>query len=736
MKYIFTLIALGAITLGASAQSKISHSGLMEINRHRTAKMIQDSTGINPLGAEATKPVTAIVRLNDSFTADDITADHTIIVEDDLGELVMITAPIENIERLADSDAVKSIAFGGKKRAHMYSARAASNVDEAHSGITENGTTDTYTGKGVILGLMDAGLDPNHINFKDDAGNSRVKKLWKYTGSSASTSTYTESTISNFTTDDSDESHGTHVCGIMGGSYKGSSSFVRSETTTLYTGNMPHYGVAPDAELAIGCGDFYDSCILKAVKNIVDYAKAEGKPVAINLSLGSNDGPHDGTDNFTSTLNSYGEDAIICISSGNEGTDNMSITKTFSTDNTSVKTILYYNSSYSNGVDGVLDIWASDSQPLTVTISTCNSSGTLTQRTKSSSATSSSGISVSGVKSGGSARLYAGVDANNNRYNVSIDFNGAYPSTGRFAITVEGAVGQKINMYFSGYTEFTNKYNPSGSALSGFTAGTPDESINGMACGTNTLAIGAYTTTSKFRSLSSSTRYGYGETNNEICTFSSYGHGADDISLPHVLAPGSVIASSYSRYYVNSSTSDYDKLDAVGSATQGSTTYTWGMMQGTSMACPFATGTMALWLQADPTLNVHDMIEVINNTSIQDEYTSGSANEPRAGAGKLDATAGLRYILSRTQLGAINDINGDADNMSILITPETDGYSIVTAGDSAARITLTDIQGRTVKSLVSDAPESHISTQGLNSGIYILKVQGANATRTLKIAVR
>ncbi|MDE7410556.1 MAG: S8 family peptidase [Paramuribaculum sp.] len=731
MKHIYAYIALALFTLDASAQSKISHTGLMELDRHRTAQSARTEYNTKTLDAGTTKQVTAIVRLNEGYCAEDLLSVQSIAIEDNLGDLVMINAPINDMERLAELDAVKSISFGGKRRAHMYAARPAANVDEAHSGIEVGGDMQTFTGKGVILGMMDGGLEPNHINFMDADGNSRVKKLWKYTGSSASVTTYNQSTISSFTTDDAEETHATHVAGIMGGSYKGTATYTTAASKSKLTGNIPYYGVAPDAELALACGDFYDSCILKAVKTISDYAKAEGKPVAINLSLGSNDGPHDGTDNFTATLNEYGKDAIICISSGNEGSDNMSITKTFSTGDTSVKTILYYNSSYSSGVDGVLDIWASDSRPLTVTISTCNSSGTLTQRTKSSSATSSSGVSVSGVKSGGSARLYAGVDANNNRYNVSIDFSEAYPSTGRFAITVEGAAGQKVNMYFSGYTEFTNKYSPTGSALSGFTAGTPDESINGMACGPNTLAIGAYTSSQKFRDLNLGL-YGYGETQDDICSFSSYGHGADDMTLPHVLAPGSAIASSFSSYYVAQGYQDESADDMMASATVNSKTHYWGPMQGTSMACPFATGTMALWLEADPSLTVHDMVSIINATSINDSYTTGTANAKRAGAGKLDAAAGLRHIVGLSAIGTVKD-NAD---MSIIITPASDGYYVATAGDNTARITLTDMQGRTVKSICADGSETFVSTNGLTSGIYLLTVDTHNTHKTRKIAVR
>lgn len=729
MKYIFTLLILLTSTY-AIAQYKINPAGRSYIQKIRTEQAgLRNTLSTDTACAE---PVTgAIIRFHEDFDTSCLTEEN-ITINTDLGNIAVIEAPLQIIEKLAEMPQVKSISLGGHRKIHMNFARETSTVSEAHTGITHNGQNHSYTGKDVILGIMDIGLDPNHINFLNSDGTSRVERLWHF-NSYGSVKEYNASTVSTFTTDDTKETHATHVAGIMAGSYNGTCTYMRQtiasagSSSSAFTGKMPFYGVATDARLAFSCGKLTDENILNGVKKIIDYAKSQGKPVAVNLSLGSNYGPHDGTDDFSAALDKMGQDAIICISAGNEGSDNMSIQKTFTSSSTSVKTILYYDSKYSKGVDGILDIWASDGQPLTVTISTINSSGTLTQRIKSSKATPSYGTSVPGV-TGGSARLYAGTDPNNGRYNVYINFSEAYPITGRFAITVEGKAGQKIDMFFSGYTEFTNKYDPSSASLSGFTAGTPENSINGIACGKNVISVGAYTSRSQWKTLKGNILT-YNESLKNIACFSSYGHDFSGRKLPLITAPGTAIASSYSRYYVDNGYQYGSASDMVGRATNGSKTDYWGMMQGTSMSCPYITGIMGLWLQADPSLTVSDMLEVIKNTSITDSYTRSASK--RFGYGKIDAAAGLRYILSRASIGSVT--SGDIE--PFIITPSENGYDVTLAGAGDFSVTVSDIQGRTVATTQGMDNQASIDTGSLLPGIYILSANASGQYYSRKIIV-
>ena len=71
-------------------------------------------------------------------------------------------------------------------------------------------------------------------------------------------------------------------------------------------------------------------------------------------------------------------------------------------------------------------------------------------------------------------------------------------------------------------------------------------------------------------------------------------------------------------------------------AANGALTDYWGELQGTSMACPFVTGTVGLWLQADPALTFDQVLETINKSSV-----AQTTVPERWGAGKIDALAGI-----------------------------------------------------------------------------------------------
>lgn len=721
MKKIFTLAIVLSLSAASFGQNKINPAGRHAINRFNASHITSRGA------ADSVPTVGAIVRMSDGHSAESLSAEGYEVAAD-LGDIALVNVPMTDIETMAAMSKVRSVSLGGRKRMLMKSARAATGVDEAHSGITTAGTpSQAFTGSGVILGMMDGGLDPNHLNF-----SGRVERLWHITGEGTSVREYTSSTIGSFTTDDSQETHATHVAGIMGGGYKGSSTYMNGSTKS--TGSMPHYGVAPDASLALSCGELYDANILLGVQKVIDYAREQGKPAAINLSLGSNSGPHDGTDDFSAALDRMGEEALICVAAGNEGDKNISINKTFTESDKSVKTSLYYNNLIADANYGTLDIWASNSDPLKVTIGTVSSSGIITNVTTIQTSTGNGEQEITkGTNTRyGSIYAYSGVDVNNGRYNVYLYFDGSRPSTGRFAITVTGQAGQRADIYFDGYSELTDRYNPSSSPLKGFTAGSPDCSISGMACGENVLAVGAYSTLTSWTGLGGSSDH-TSETTGGCVSFSSYGHDFSGRQLPHVAAPGSMIMSSFSRYYIDGGYgADYGETATTmtASAKNGSATHYWGPMEGTSMACPVMTGVLALWLQADPSLTMSDVMRIIEASSTHDSHTEASPE--RCGYGKVNAAEGLRYILANASTGSVA-----ADPAtSVILTPTASGYDITAAGASHLSASLYDMQGRCVSEASGRTNTLSISTQSLASGIYLLKVNGSDLDYSAKIVCR
>lgn len=69
------------------------------------------------------------------------------------------------------------------------------------------------------------------------------------------------------------------------------------------------------------------------------------------------------------------------------------------------------------------------------------------------------------------------------------------------------------------------------------------------------------------------------------------------------------------------------------------------------MSCPVVSGIIALWLQADPSLRLEDIKDVLAHSSRNDQFTA--ADPIRWGYGKIDAAAGLEYILQATALSEV-----------------------------------------------------------------------------------
>ena len=129
---------------------------------------------------------------------------------------------------------------------------------------------------------------------------------------------------------------------------------------------------------------------------------------------------------------------------------------------------------------------------------------------------------------------------------------------------------------------------------------------------------------------------------NDISSTSSYGLTLNGIVQPVVTAPGTYVTSSVSHYECN--------MSALAESMQWQG-YPYNSINGTSMSCPAVSGIIALWLQANPTLGLEDIKEVLAHSSRNDQFTA--ADPIRWGYGKIDAAAGLEYI---KQASALNEV--------------------------------------------------------------------------------
>jgi subtilisin family serine protease len=175
-------------------------------------------------------------------------------------------------------------------------------------------------GKGVIVGIIDYGCDFLHQNFRNPDGTTRILALWDQTALSGTSGhlgygrVYTQAEINaalrsvdpytSLGHDPGRASHGTHVMDITCGNGNGS--------------RVP--GVAPQADIifvqisasdipwqgsdVVGSNFGGSVQLLEATQFIFEQAGTQ--PCSINISLGTNGGPHDGTN-----LVEQGIDAVV-----------------------------------------------------------------------------------------------------------------------------------------------------------------------------------------------------------------------------------------------------------------------------------------------------------------------------------------------------------------------------------------------------------------------------------------
>lgn len=752
---LYFLLGCTAATAAASAQGKFDAGGNLIMSQYRQSQ--QSSAVIAPLAMplpfdlqQASRGVAAAsvyVTLANGHTALDLEA-LGFEVQVDGGDVVQVAGPMSVIADLEHCDFVKGISFGELRTVKLDRARRATHVEDIHQGT---GLSSSYKGAGVITGIYDMGFDPNHANFRNSDGTSRLGRLWHFNGSGGGFLTYIgDERIQSFKTDNASESHGTHTTGCMAGSFNrrgGGTVALYDETGTFQCGLRyanPYYGMAPESTIAAGCGALYDANITGAVSNIVEYAKSEGKPCVINLSLGSNLGRHDAEDPTVKILDKLGEDAIICMSAGNEGDLPVSVVYNCTDAAPSFTTVFAGKS----GGSGVIDIYGSNDTPLEITLSVYDkenakmlyslplqpgrtSDVVITTKEYSNPAYIHNDIfdrafTQSNIQAGAPSTL-------GNRYgvrmSVSLSNNKTYNSNGNYvlAISVKSSAGSTIHLTTnSDNAEFTD------AGVQGFLDGTSAFTINSMACGRNTLCVGAWNTRFTIPVVYTGTgaQYNYtgdGFAEDSIAGYSSWGVLADGRSLPHVCAPGTGIISSISMYQYDNSVK-YDSQYAWGiSANQtfnGRSNH-WENMQGTSMATPIVAGGIALWLQYDPTLTVDRVRTIIAETSDRDSFVTGDPNQVRWGAGKFNALAGLLKLMG----GGVNDVAVGADNGFVAVPDGQDKWQVTLPGANGLTVNIYNTCGQLVSSFAGEGTTATVSTAGLAAGVYVLTADGRHSTR-------
>ena len=552
-----------------------------------------------------------------------------------------VTIPVEQFVSFVEANIADFVDVGDKADIQMDSARYYSHADWAQAG--SNGSNITlpkgYCGKDIVVGIVDIGFDYTHRNFWDSTETIfRVKRVWDQNNNGTPPSGYgygneltTQASILAALYSHNNETHGSHVAGIAGGG------------GTNDTNTKGYKGMAPESDLVFVATRGNTSRLFDGITYVLDYADSVGKPCVINLSWGSQVGPHDGKaaidQNCDYLLDSfYTEGSLIVISAGNDGAKPLHQSKTFSRNDSVLRTFMV-TTTYGNRVKNYLDIWGQVGNTFAAKVSIVDTTnGNVIATTRFDLSSLSGSVSNSLVISNCTIQYYLEPTSYlNSKPHIQLYINNNSESTATRKVMIE-VVARQGTVHEWAYNSYLSSCNRQG-AVSGNT----NYTINAWGQGNRQIMVASHNTRRKWGIgyyLTSYSGTGY------ISSFSSIGPslGANLIK-PDIAAPGCMIVSSYNQY----ASASYDYRFITDTIPNGNHISVFGAMQGTSMAAPACTGILALWLEAYPYLTPAQAKYIFQNYSITDAYTGTipSNGSVYFGRGKINAFAGLNAILQK-----------------------------------------------------------------------------------------
>ncbi|MDE6111869.1 MAG: S8 family serine peptidase, partial [Bacteroidales bacterium] len=603
--------------------------------------------------------------------------------------------PVSRLEELAAVEGVRQVQTGQRVRLDLDESRKATRVERLQdSNALAAPDVPSFRGEGVIIGVVDGGMEYVHPNFydPDDAEKLRVKRVWsqvEYAGKPPVGYNYgveyaDEAAIKRAGYSKDNLTHGTHVAGIAAGTGCG----------TAYK------GVAPKADLVMVPTTLTTEDVLDGVNYIRNYAQAEGKPCVVNLSLGIQVGPHDGTSVFDRALDEMKAPGFVVVgAAGNEGHRALYLGYDFQSE---TDTVFYTRLNYGSSRTAYIDLWSDDSLPVAAEVLVLNNlDGQVADRTGfySTTETSENAWRLKAEDGSVTVRMAPEKDGFNGKYHalMQVDARSAAQSFSVCLAVKTERAGKPVRVHmWTDNGEFASfEHATLGPIVGGRTDHTVDE-IGGTS--NSILTVGAFNTKNDWISISGDEIAQYKRLlpRNKLSYFSSHGPRVDGRIKPDVTAPGAMIVSSLNSHYSSQSVNEL-----VTTVSKDGQDYPFGVMMGTSMAAPAVTGIVALCLQVRPDWQIDSLFHYIPLTAINDQYTGDVRQNPDSdwGYGKIDALALLTVALYGVAALPVEEVREAVEGKRMLVYPNpNDGRFNVLLPETGreVRLQVVDRRGRVV----------------------------------------
>lgn len=680
---------------------------------------------------ETSLMTTAFVKLDDDKA--DVLLQNGCQVYAHWGRIYVASVPMHRLAHLSSLPQVLRIEANRNSKCTMDSAVIQVNALPVYEG---RNLPQAYTGKGVVMGIMDIGFDLTHPNFYDASmSDYRIKALWDMISSDTLQSQLPvgrdfvgkEALLAlGCSTDGHDQTHGTHTLGIAAGS--------GGEGTPMTVPGKYH-GMAYESDICLVANATTENQALIApsqlykftyamdalgFKYIFDYADKVGKTCVISFSEGSGQ-DFDGTDIlYNEVLDSLTSipGHIIVSSAGNNGLLPYYLHKPVGKESAgcfvnSWNPYVYHIAKSAHPFTLRTNIYAGRTNPTAIDVTT-------QQVLESPDSTYIDTLDVAGK-----------------RYVLMI---GAYPSvyqpdeicydwilktddekmigTGNYLSYQVMGEDADVEMYHGSGNMYACNVDPSLSDAE------CTHSLNSPACYESVISVGATVNHTYSIDLKGNKVNIQDRPIGSLADYSSIGPSNTGLVKPDVVAPGSNVVASYSSYYeeFHPDAADILRSDVAQFKYQGRT-YAWNNNGGTSMASPVVGGAIALWLQANPTLSRKDVMEIIRKTSKPLDDTHEIPNN-YWGYGEIDVYRGL---LAAMQLDGISDISQYQPKRAQI---GINGSRIIVRLDAKATTSFTvsiyntsGIRLKTEK-MMPGQQEYQIDASQLSMGVYVVQVSG------------
>lgn len=575
------------------------------------------------------------------------------------------------IEELAALNSVKKVSFNNYKGT-ILNDHVIQNANVA--GLQSDWEFDsTLSGKGVIIGFVDSGIDYTHQDFINENGQSRILYIWDQNDPEDSSLIFedygygrliTEDTLNDWLANevqiplDPNNLFG-HGSTVVGTACANGRALAEELEEGVVSSDL--HGIATESKIIMVSSDFSKSNWLATVADGVDFmlnmAEELEMPIVINLSVGTYLGSHDALDPVGLAINEWFSDAhtgrMLVCAGGNSGEYRYHLGYQSSQD-TSLSFFKTDNTLSDQGKGAFFELWLDSVdvnvfqssvglidlsdfyRPARTTFKVLSEQlDTVRVDTLFEDTTAVAIVSTFVEYRGNQVRMQIQLDSLMSE-NLDVVFytlgSGRVDCWSAGWLETSDIIGPE--QFGSLPPLMADQYKPPDSLM---------QVVSSFSCAKNVLTVGNYKNRTQYTDVNGSVQEFEGQTGQRT-NGSSRGPTRDNRLKPDISASGDLVLSSGAYNIVETllSTEPY-KIAQGGKHIRNG---------GTSMASPIVAGIAALYLQHCPGSSPSEIFNSVTTTALQDIFT-GQIPNIKWGHGKINGLAAVNSGLYNVE------INGD-----------------------------------------------------------------------------